>query len=167
MFDRHVLKRQPAEVIFTPGQLVQVYRSDLDYTFKTEWKILPKWSCPHQVTLQLRNSYRIETLAGTPLSGEFSARWLCAFIPREGTQLRKDQQEYMCKLLLPQPEVDEKEEQRQRGSYDEEEDEEVPWDDEEPPDHIERMKAKRIAEGPTGEERVTAGPDSRSDGEGG
>ena len=73
----------------------------------------------------------------------------------------------MRKLLLPQPEVDEKEEQRQRGSYDEEEeDEEVPWDDEEPPDHIERMKAKRIAEGPTGKERVTAGPDSRSDGEG-
>ncbi|KIM61383.1 hypothetical protein SCLCIDRAFT_86339, partial [Scleroderma citrinum Foug A] len=45
-FDRHILKRQPAEVIFTPRQLVQVYRSDLDYTFKTERKILPKWSCP-------------------------------------------------------------------------------------------------------------------------
>ena len=73
----------------------------------------------------------------------------------------------MHKLLLPQPEVDEKEEQWQRGSYDEDDDEEVPWDDEELPDHIERMKAKRIAEGPTGKERVMAGPDSRLDGEGG
>ena len=104
---------------------------------------------------------------GTPPSGEFSTQWLCTFIPREGTQLHKDQQEYMGKLLLPQPKVDKKQEQWQRGSYDKEEDEEVPWDDEELPDHIERMKAKRIAEGPAGEERVTVGPDSGSDGEGG
>ena len=169
-FDCHILKRQPVEVIFTPGQLIQVYRSNLNYTFKTERKILPKWSCPHRVTLQLRNLYRVETLAGMPLTGEFSARWLQAFIPREGTQLHKDQQEYMCKLLS-QPEGDGREEQWQRGNYnredDKEEDEEVPWDDEEPPDNIERTEAKRIAEGPTGEERVTAGPDSRSDGEGG
>ncbi|KIJ66668.1 hypothetical protein HYDPIDRAFT_86081, partial [Hydnomerulius pinastri MD-312] len=46
VFDKQVLKRQPGEVIFTKGQLVQIYRSDLDYTFKTERKILPKWSEP-------------------------------------------------------------------------------------------------------------------------
>ncbi|KIM54447.1 hypothetical protein SCLCIDRAFT_83359, partial [Scleroderma citrinum Foug A] len=45
-FNRRVLKCQPAEVIFTPGQLIQVYRRDLNYTFKTEQKILPKWSYP-------------------------------------------------------------------------------------------------------------------------
>ncbi|KIM63592.1 hypothetical protein SCLCIDRAFT_83562, partial [Scleroderma citrinum Foug A] len=45
-FDRHVLSVGQGFVIFTPGQLIQVYRSDLDYTFKTEQKILPKWSCP-------------------------------------------------------------------------------------------------------------------------
>ena len=42
MFDCRVLKWQCEEVIFMPGQLVQVYRSDLNYTFKTEKKILPK-----------------------------------------------------------------------------------------------------------------------------
>ena len=41
-FDRRVLAKSPGEVVFTWGQLVQVYRSDLDYTFKAEWKMLPK-----------------------------------------------------------------------------------------------------------------------------
>ncbi|KIJ67281.1 hypothetical protein HYDPIDRAFT_84893, partial [Hydnomerulius pinastri MD-312] len=49
-FDKQVLKRKPGEVIFTRGQLVQVYCSDLDYTFKLEHKILLKWSAPYQVT---------------------------------------------------------------------------------------------------------------------
>ncbi|KZP11075.1 hypothetical protein FIBSPDRAFT_664945, partial [Athelia psychrophila] len=30
-------------VTFRINDLVQVYRSDLDYTFKTERKLLPKW----------------------------------------------------------------------------------------------------------------------------
>ena len=38
-FDRKVLSRAPREVIFKAGQLVQVYRSDLDFTFKAEWKM--------------------------------------------------------------------------------------------------------------------------------
>ncbi|KIK02132.1 hypothetical protein K443DRAFT_77856, partial [Laccaria amethystina LaAM-08-1] len=45
-FDKKVLAKKPGEVIFSKGQLVQVYRSDLDDTFKTERKILPKWSPP-------------------------------------------------------------------------------------------------------------------------
>lgn len=94
-FDRRVLKRQRTEVTFTPGQLVQIYRSDLDNTFKTERKLLPKWSQPHRITSRLRNSYRLETLTGTLLSGEFSARRLRTFIPREGTHLYNTQQQYM------------------------------------------------------------------------
>lgn len=32
-FDKRVLAQKPDEVIFSKGQLVQIYRSDLDYTF--------------------------------------------------------------------------------------------------------------------------------------
>ncbi|EMD32112.1 hypothetical protein CERSUDRAFT_38074, partial [Gelatoporia subvermispora B] len=45
-FDRRVQRHFPGEVIFQPGDLVQIYRSDLDYTFRTERKLLPKWSPP-------------------------------------------------------------------------------------------------------------------------
>ena len=45
-FDKKVLFKTPGEVIFSKGQLVQIYRSDLDYTYKTEHKLLPKWSTP-------------------------------------------------------------------------------------------------------------------------
>ncbi|KAG2746918.1 hypothetical protein P692DRAFT_201653860, partial [Suillus brevipes Sb2] len=48
-FDKKLLQRAPGEVIFKPGQLVQIYRSDLDYTFKNERKFIPKWSIPHRV----------------------------------------------------------------------------------------------------------------------
>ncbi|KAG2349703.1 hypothetical protein BDR05DRAFT_833011, partial [Suillus weaverae] len=48
-FDKRVLKRTPGEVIFYPGQLVQFYRSSLDYTFEAKHKLLPKWSPPHRV----------------------------------------------------------------------------------------------------------------------
>ncbi|TEB28850.1 hypothetical protein FA13DRAFT_1581212, partial [Coprinellus micaceus] len=49
VFDRRVLKKSPGEVAFRPGQLVQVYRNDLDMTFRTERKLLPKWSEPRRV----------------------------------------------------------------------------------------------------------------------
>lgn len=102
VFNQRALKRHQAETVFTPGQLVQVYRSDLDYTFKTERKILPKWSQPYRIESRLRNSYRLETLAGAPIMGEFSARRLRAFLPREGTRLHTEQQEYMMKKLREQ-----------------------------------------------------------------
>ncbi|KAJ6552713.1 P-loop containing nucleoside triphosphate hydrolase protein [Mycena sp. CBHHK59/15] len=41
-FDKKVTGKSPREVIFKAGWLVQVYRSDLDYTFKTERKTEPK-----------------------------------------------------------------------------------------------------------------------------
>jgi len=94
-FNKRVLQQHPGKVTFTNGQLVQVYHNDLDYTFKTDRKLLPKWSQPRQVTEWLRNSYKIETLTGTPLPGLYHARRLCAFIPREGSQLHSTQQTYM------------------------------------------------------------------------
>ncbi|KAJ3897513.1 hypothetical protein F5879DRAFT_784266, partial [Lentinula edodes] len=49
VFDRRVLKKEGKEVVYRKGDLVQVYWSDLDYTFKTIKKIIPKWSHPYRV----------------------------------------------------------------------------------------------------------------------
>lgn len=75
-FDRRVLAQKPGEVIFSKGQLVQIYRNDLDYTFKTKRKLLPKWSIPQCITSRHLNSYSLETLNRNPLPGSFSARQL-------------------------------------------------------------------------------------------
>ncbi|TEB24809.1 hypothetical protein FA13DRAFT_1596858, partial [Coprinellus micaceus] len=48
-FNKKVLSSAPREVVFKAGDLVQVYQSDLDYTFKTERKLSPKWSAPRHV----------------------------------------------------------------------------------------------------------------------
>jgi hypothetical protein len=90
-FDRKVLAQAPREVIFKAGQLVQVYRSDLDFTFKTERKMVPKWSAPRRVTSRDRNSYKLETLEGLPIGNRFSSRRLRRFIPRTGTMLNEAQ----------------------------------------------------------------------------
>jgi hypothetical protein len=90
-FDRKVLDHNPGEVFFSKGQLVQIYRSDLDYTFKTERKLLPKWSKPQRVIARNLNSYTLEMLSGDPVHGAFSARRLRRFVPLEGTKLAEEQ----------------------------------------------------------------------------
>ena len=92
-YDKRVLRRKPGEVIFSKGQLVQIYRSDLDYTFKTERKLLPKWSSPQRVVSRNLNSYSLAKLDGSPITGLFSARRLQEFVPREGTRLAQEQAE--------------------------------------------------------------------------
>jgi len=42
-FDKKVGARALREIVFRAGQLVQVYRSDLDYTFLAIRKLEPKW----------------------------------------------------------------------------------------------------------------------------
>ena len=86
-FDKHVLSRSPREVVFRAGDLVQVYHSDLDYTFKTDRKLLPKFSAPRHVINRNLNSYQLETLEGFPIAGRFSSRRLRLFVPRKGTEL--------------------------------------------------------------------------------
>ncbi len=86
-FDRRVKNSRAGEVVFETGQLVQVYRNDLDYTFKTERKLIPKWSIPRRVVSRAQNSYQLEELDGTPLKGHFSARRLRTFTPRNGSRL--------------------------------------------------------------------------------
>ena len=86
-FNKRVLSHSPREVVFKSGDLVQVYRSDLDYTFQTDRKILPKFSAPRRVISRNLNSYQLETLEGLPIAGRFSSRRLRLFIPRRGTEL--------------------------------------------------------------------------------
>lgn len=78
-------------VKFKVKDLVQVYRSDLDYTFKTEHKLLPKWGPVRRIIGRNRNSYKIATLEGLPLKGWFSARRLREFVSRPGTALEAGQ----------------------------------------------------------------------------
>jgi len=114
-FDKKVINSQGGPVTFTKGQLVQVYRSDLSHTLSTEKKITPMWSPPRRITSQLANSYTLETLDGKPFNGQFSARRLHEFIPREGTELVEKQKDRMAKAR--------KEEQKRV----EEEKKEVEW----------------------------------------
>jgi len=91
-FDKKVLKRAPREVIFIPGQLVQIHCSNIIHTMLSDRKLVPTWSGPRRVTNRHLNSYYLETLEGTPLTGRFSARRLRAFEPREGTELAQGEE---------------------------------------------------------------------------
>jgi len=93
VFDRKVLKSRDGVVEFKKGDLVQVYRSDLAYTVSNDRKLTPMWSTPRRIVERLLNSYRLETTEGIALPGEFSARRLRLFIPREGTELFRQQKE--------------------------------------------------------------------------
>ena len=129
-FDRRMLAKKPGQVVFKRGQLVQIYRSDLDYTFKTERKLLLKWSQPHRITERLRNSYRLEDLDGNEIEGTFSSRRLREFVPREGTQLAKAQKELEERLAKEEVEREdgvggaEEDEDDEKGEDDAEEEEE-------------------------------------------
>ena len=92
-FDRRVIESAEGEVIFKKGQLVQIYRSDLAKSISSERKLAPMWSEPHRVLERLLNSYKLETLTGELLEGEYHARRLREFIPREGTDLAIQQKE--------------------------------------------------------------------------
>ena len=45
------------------------------------------------------NSYKLKTLGGQPVEGEFHARRLRGFIPREGTELAEQQREVEAERL--------------------------------------------------------------------
>jgi hypothetical protein len=103
-FDKDVLHRAPRCILFRAGQLVQVYRSDLDFSFKSERKLEPKWSAPRRVVSRVQNSYRIATLEGLPIAGLFSSRRLRRFLPRSGTILA-DVQEALGDNLAAEEEL--------------------------------------------------------------
>src|ERR1700722_14533946 len=79
------------EVTFEKGHLVQTYRNDLAKSIGTERKLTPMWSEPRRVMERILNSYKLETLEGQPIEGEYHARRLRGFTPREGTELAAQQ----------------------------------------------------------------------------
>ena len=83
----------PGEAIFHNRQLVQVYCSNLNYTFKTKCKLLLKWLQPYQVRDQIQNAYTLKQLDETLVEGEFSTRRLYSFTPRPGSKLKEQQHE--------------------------------------------------------------------------
>ncbi|KIK35306.1 hypothetical protein CY34DRAFT_26647 [Suillus luteus UH-Slu-Lm8-n1] len=84
-FDRKVISGPQGEVVFEPGQLVQIYASDIDNNFKSSHKIIPRWSAPHRIVSKHTNSYTLETLEGFPIGGWYHARRLQHFLPWTGT----------------------------------------------------------------------------------
>jgi hypothetical protein len=119
-FDRRMLAKKPGQVIFKCGQLVQIYRSDLDYTFKTERKLLPKWSQPRRIVKRLRNSYTLENLDGSAIEGTFSSRRLREFVPREGTRLASEQREFEERLKKEGVDAEGVDEDMEEGQADQE-----------------------------------------------
>lgn len=87
VFDACVLLSHTGPVTFQNGDLVQVYRNDLDFTFRADRKLIPKWSEPCCVTGCTRNSYTLESLLGIGFDGRFHARRLRRFHPRPNTLL--------------------------------------------------------------------------------
>lgn len=96
VFNKNIDKsRLKKMVIFCTNNLVQVYRSDLDYTFRTTRKMLPKWGQVRRVVSRDINSYQLASLEGLMLKGRFSARRLHKFEARPGTSL-DDQQKVLA-----------------------------------------------------------------------
>jgi hypothetical protein len=94
-FDRRVTGSKEGEVTFEKGHLVQTYGNDLAHSISTERKLTPMWSEPRRVAERILNSYKLETLDGEPLDGEYHARRIREFIPREGTELEAQQREFI------------------------------------------------------------------------
>ena len=90
-FDRRVLDSKEGEITFEKGDLVQIHRSDIAKSIGSERKLMPMWSKPHRVSERILNSYKLETLEGQQLDGEYHARRLRKFTPREGTELETQQ----------------------------------------------------------------------------
>jgi hypothetical protein len=97
-FDRKVLGSTGGEVIFKPGELVQVYRSDLTKTVSNERKLTCRWSEPHRIQRRLLNSYTLETVEGLDMDGTFSSRRLRHYRPWTGTPLAVAQAEFMARM---------------------------------------------------------------------
>lgn len=57
------------------------------------------WGTVKYCSERLLNSYKLETLDGQPVEGEFHARRLRGFVPREGTELAEQQKEVETRRL--------------------------------------------------------------------
>ena len=114
-FDRRVLGSREGEVTFEKGQLVQIYRNDLAKSIGSERKLTPMWSEPHRVSEKMLNSYTLETLGGQVLDGEYHARRLRKFVPREGMELAAQQKEVETREAEERTEVEEEPNEENNG----------------------------------------------------
>ncbi|KAJ7701789.1 hypothetical protein B0H17DRAFT_924117 [Mycena rosella] len=96
-FDRRV-EKNGGEITYRKGDLVQVYSSTWGYTFRCLKKLIFRWSTPHRVVEKLSHSYRLETIDGVPLEGEYNTRRLRPFVPKIGGRLERTQQQFEAHL---------------------------------------------------------------------
>ena len=94
-YNKKVMRSNAGPVTFHPGQLVQVFQSNLMNMMSLECKLMPMWSNPRQVVEHNVNSYRLEMLDGAWLEGEYSVRRLREFVAREGMDLAEVQKVFM------------------------------------------------------------------------
>ncbi|KAJ6551327.1 hypothetical protein B0H19DRAFT_950852 [Mycena capillaripes] len=87
IFDRRVKESKAGEVVFAPGDLVQVLDPKYKKTFFTLKKILPEWSGAFRVKERLLNSYIIKTIYGQELDGEYNSRRLRPLKAPKGSSL--------------------------------------------------------------------------------
>jgi hypothetical protein len=109
-------ERTPA-VNFEIGDLVQIFDSKLEGSYKSVNKLIPRWSKPHIITGKSLNSYTLSTLLGTAIPGLFHSCRLHTYIPLRGSQL-----DSMSEPLNPtnnntsNPDLDEAEERMVDGT---------------------------------------------------
>ena len=84
---------------------------------------MPMWSKPCRVKERILNSYKLETLNGQSIDGEYHARRLREFIPREGTELATQQKEFKAGRVEEVEEARAKENLEQEGEEDMDENE--------------------------------------------
>ena len=106
-FDRRVLDSKEGEITVEKGDLVQIHRSDIAKSIGSERKLMPMWSKPHRVSERILNPYKLETLEGQQLDGEYHARRLRKFTPREGTELETQQKEVKMNRIDNETETEE------------------------------------------------------------
>ncbi|KAJ7233816.1 hypothetical protein C8J57DRAFT_1249710 [Mycena rebaudengoi] len=87
VFDCRVLESSTGEVVYKPGDLVQVLDPQFKKTFLLTKKFLPTWSGALRVKTRLLSSYTIETIYGEELDGRYSARRLRPIKPPKGSSL--------------------------------------------------------------------------------
>lgn len=90
-FDARLLKHAPGNVVFQPGDLVQVHNTEWNNKLSSLKKLVPMWTIPNRISTRLLNSYTLETLGGLPVAGLFNARRLRLFEPRMGTRLAMEE----------------------------------------------------------------------------
>jgi hypothetical protein len=72
---------------FRVGDVVQWHNGKLDGNFRSENKLLPRWSMPHIISGKSLNSYTLSTLHGTEIPGFFHSRRLQRYIPLRNSNL--------------------------------------------------------------------------------